>query len=93
MNYLMARLRIGIGLVSALVLYLVVVRGNFVNMPGGVQGADGAAIVGFLGGFAERLVPTVFRRAAEAFEESSGTPVQLARMRPAPPPGQAISPA
>ena len=87
MNYVMARLRIGIGLVSALIFYLLSREslGGAVIRPEVVQGPEGAALVGFLAGFAERLVPTVFRRATEAFEESSGTPVQLAKGRPGPP--------
>lgn len=84
MNYVMARLRIGIGLLSAIMLYLLVGKlggGAFIQQDM-LASPEGAAIVGFLGGFAERLVPTVFRRAAEAFEEASGTPVQQARVQP-----------
>jgi len=86
MNYVMARLRIGIGLVSALILYLLTHHslGGVVIRPEIVQGPEGAALIGFLAGFAERLVPNVFRRTAEAFEESSGTPVQLAKGRTGP---------
>jgi hypothetical protein len=35
-----------------------------------------AAVVGLLGGFAERLVPNLARNAAEKFEARAGTPVQ-----------------
>ena len=80
MNYLMARIRIVIGLLSGLVLYM------FLRHPlsgGSIHTAlqqdwGTAALVGFLGGFAERLVPTVFQGTAAAFE-GSGTPVQAAR--------------
>jgi hypothetical protein len=86
MNYVMARLRIGIGLLSAIMLYLLVGRlgsGAFIQ-PDMLASTEGSAIIGFLGGFAERLVPTVFRRAAEAFDQASGTPVQQARTQPLP---------
>jgi F0F1-type ATP synthase membrane subunit c/vacuolar-type H+-ATPase subunit K len=86
MNYIMARLRIGIGLVSAIMLYLTAGKliGGAVFQPEMIKSSQGMAIIGFLGGFAERLVPTIFRRAAEAFEEASGTPVQQARLKPVP---------
>jgi hypothetical protein len=84
MNYVMAWVRIGIGIVSAVMLYLVLGKslGPTMLRAGMLRGAESAAVIGFLGGFAERLVPTLFGRAAQAFEESSGTPVQLAKARP-----------
>ena len=86
MNYLMARLRILIGLVAGLMLYLVLQHplgksGAGALNPGFLQDWGVVAIVGFVGGFAERLVPTVFRNAAAAIESSSGTPVQEIRRR------------
>ena len=81
MNHLMAWARIAFGLIAGLMLYLIVGHplGNTMIRPGLFQNWEMVAIVGFLGGFAERLVPTVFRRTAAILEDSSGTPVQAAR--------------
>lgn len=81
MNYLMAWIRIGIGLISGLMLYLFLRHplGNGMISSSLLQDWGVVAIVGFLGGFAERLVPTVFQGTATALENGSGTPVQEAR--------------
>ena len=81
MNYLMAWIRICLGLIAGPMLYLLVQQPlpNVMINPAILQDWDAVAIIGFLGGFAERLVPTVFRRTAAALEESSGTPVQAVR--------------
>jgi hypothetical protein len=83
MNFWMARLRIGLGLIGGVSLLLLI------EHPG-IKGAvevkglgdwQGAALVGFLGGFAERLAPSLFGRAARTIQQSAGTPVQEARHR------------
>ena len=81
MNYLMAWIRILIGLIAGVMLYLVVRHplGNAMIKPDLLDNWEMVAIVGFLGGFAERLVATVFRRSAATLEDHSGTPVQAAR--------------
>lgn len=81
MNYLMAWTRIGVGLIGGLMLYLAMGKllGNAMINPALLRDWEVVAIIGFTGGFAERLVHTVFQRAASALEESSGTPVQAAR--------------
>jgi hypothetical protein len=81
MNYLMACIRIVIGLIAGSMLYLAVGQPlSIVRIdPDLVQTWQAVALLGFLGGFAERLVPTVFGHAAAALEDSSGTPVQAVR--------------
>lgn len=88
MNDWMAGIRVGIGLMGGFMLFLIcneAVARNLFN-PAFVSadmlaGWQGVALVGFLGGFAERLVRTMFKRTAEAVMDTSGTPVQLARKR------------
>jgi hypothetical protein len=81
MNYSMAWIRIGIGLIAGLMLYLAVGQPfSIVRIdPRVVQTWEAVAVLGFLGGFAERLVSTVFGRTAAVWEDSSGTPVQAIR--------------
>ena len=38
-----------------------------------------AAVVGFIGGFAERLVPNILRQTVAKIEPADGTPVQAVR--------------
>ncbi len=81
MNYWMACIRIMLGLIGGLSFFLFAqspLGRAFVNQDI-VSGWKGAALIGFLGGFAERLVQTVFRRTASGMEGKTGTPVQHAR--------------
>lgn len=81
MNYMMARTRIAIGLIAGLMLYLLLAQpfGHAVINQTLLDDWKAIAVIGFVAGFAERLVPTVFQRTAAGLEESSGTPVQAAR--------------
>ena len=40
------------------------------------------ALLGFVGGFAERLIPNILRQTTDQIQSSAGTPVQLARTLP-----------
>ena len=92
MNYMMAVTRIAVGLIAGLMLYLVLVQplGHAVFKESFFEDWKAVAVIGFVGGFAERLVPVVFQRTAAALEDSSGTPVQAARKREAT--GRALAP-
>jgi len=86
MNYWMASTRIGIGVMGGFMLFLIADNTTARNLfnpdlfgSGALQNWQGAAVIGFLGGFAERLVRTMFKRTADAMAENSGTPVQLVR--------------
>ena len=83
MNYWMAALRVTLGLLSGLMLYLLIRHpiSHGVVAASGWSDWQGAALIGFLGGFAERLVPTMFQQAAQSFENQGGTPSQDARNR------------
>ena len=81
MNYWMALIRMTIGLIGGLAFFLLArsVLGQSIVNPAATNGWEGAALMGFLGGFAERLVQTVFQRTAAGIEAKTGTPVQRAR--------------
>jgi hypothetical protein len=74
MNYLMSGTRIGIGLISGLILLLL----THTIQPMKEFGTDlaGVAILGLVGGFTERLVPIILRGTASKIASSAGTPVQ-----------------
>jgi predicted lipid-binding transport protein (Tim44 family) len=73
--------RILIGLVGGLMRYLILAQplGHAVVNQAFFQDWRAVAVVGFVGGFAERLVATVFQRTAAGLQDSSGTPVQAVR--------------
>jgi hypothetical protein len=82
MNYWVSLTRILMGIIAGLVLVLIVNTslGSALVKTDGLRNLAGAAVLGFLGGFAERLVQTLAQRAAGAMgEKSGGTPVQVAR--------------
>jgi hypothetical protein len=82
MNYLMSCTRVGIGLIAGPILLLL----GETNLIGPIKGLvssmanwQGAAILGLIGGFAERLIPNLLRRTAGQVESPAGTPVQAVR--------------
>jgi hypothetical protein len=87
MNVWMSMVRVGMGIVAATVLLLfakmMLHDMVFPKAVGGRIPLEGAAILGFLGGFAERLVPNLLRQTASRLESSDGTPVQAARSQSA----------
>jgi len=91
MNKLMSLIRVGMGGIAgpALFLLLMTVSANAVG--GGVgmppAASDGflrmVAVIGLIGGFAERLVPDLVRGAAEGMERRAGSAGQSASPVPA----------
>jgi hypothetical protein len=81
MNYLVSVMRILMGLIAALFLVLLAktsLGGSLLNGKT-LQTWTGVAVIGFVGGFAERLVQTIAQRSASAMGDRAGTPVQVAR--------------
>jgi len=85
MNKWMALIRIMIGLIGGFAFYLWAKSslGSALVNEKTISGWQGAALIGFIGGFAERLVQSVFQRTATGLEGKTGTPVQRARVKPA----------
>jgi hypothetical protein len=81
MNYWVSVTRILMGVIAGVVLVLIVNTslGGALVKTDGLRTLAGAAVLGFLGGFAERLVQTLAQRAAVAMGDRGGTPVQVAR--------------
>ena len=86
MNAWMAGIRVGVGIVAALVLLLLgtTVLGETVGKitsmnKGGQIPWESAALLGLVGGFAERLIPNLLRRTGDRLESEAGTPVQAVR--------------
>jgi hypothetical protein len=90
-NKLLAAVRVGMGAIAgpALLLFLDTlfsfqaksVGDTVKDVPAAVKVASElamAAVLGLVGGFAERLVPNLARSAAEKIEPRAGTPVQAA---------------
>jgi hypothetical protein len=82
MNYLMASTRIGIGFVSGpllLLLGLTVLKEPLSGLLPKMGEWQQTAVLGFIGGFAERLVPNLLKRTSSEIAAPAGTPVQAAR--------------
>jgi hypothetical protein len=88
MNYWMSAIRVGMGVVAAIVLLLLfastTVGQTIVKQLIGSDMTNGvpwetAAILGFIAGFAERLVPNLLHQTIDKIESPSGTPVQAFR--------------
>jgi hypothetical protein len=81
MNVLMGYTRIGFGFLAGPVLLLF--ASTIVDHPLGLDPTlwSGAAVVGLVGGFAERLIPNILLRTASQIQSPAGTPVQAARTR------------
>ncbi|MGY3606986.1 MULTISPECIES: hypothetical protein [unclassified Bradyrhizobium] len=86
MNYWMAGLRIGIGIVAGIVI--VVLAGTILGDAIGKHIAsmywEAVAAFGLIAGFAERLVPSLLQRTVNQLESSAGTPVQAAQQQETP---------
>ena len=83
MNYLMSITRIGIGFIAGPVL-LLLLSSAIVSEPmraliPATGEWRGAAVLGLIGGFAERLIPNLLRRTLSQVEAPAGTPVQAVR--------------
>jgi len=85
MNYLMSFIRVGMGGIAGPVLFLLLmtVSANFLGGSDESKVAVGStayiqmvAIIGLIGGFAERLVPNLVQGAADKLESNAGTPGQ-----------------
>jgi len=83
MNKWMALIRILIGLIGGFSVLLLAnnALGGGLTHTRMVDGWQGTALIGFLGGFAERMVQTVFQRTSSSLERKKGTPVQGARAK------------
>jgi hypothetical protein len=81
MNILMGYTRIGFGFLASPVLLLL--ASTSVDHPLGLNPTlwTGAAVIGLIGGFAERLIPNILLRTASQIQSPAGTPVQAARMK------------
>jgi hypothetical protein len=86
MNYWMAGLRIGIGVVAGIVILLL--ARTMLSDAIGKHVADmyweTAAALGLVAGFSERLVPNLLQRTVSQVESSAGTPVQAVRQQETP---------
>jgi uncharacterized membrane protein YedE/YeeE len=99
MNYWMSATRVLIGVMSAVAL-LLFADTLMTDMLGKLTGADGGkhiteigknavlwpavAVLGFIGGFAERLIPNILRQTVDKLglpAETDGTPVQAVRSK------------
>jgi hypothetical protein len=88
MNYWMSVLRVFMGVISGVVIVLLAgtiltdsiykLTGFSMNLLGDIPWPE-VALLGFLGGFAERLIPNILQRSAEKMEASYGTPAQAMR--------------
>jgi hypothetical protein len=88
MNYWMSAVRVGIGVVAGMVFLLfapTVLGDPLMHLVPGWQTPpqlvqpQAAAALGFVAGFAERLVPNILRWTGAQFESSVGTPAQAVR--------------
>jgi hypothetical protein len=86
MNYWMGGTRVGIGLLAGLILVLLgptnlseSMRGLIPTMNGTELQWQGAAVLGLIGGFAERLIPNLLSRTVDKIDAPVGTPVQAVR--------------
>ena len=86
MNYWMSAIRVGLGVIAAigLLLFANTILADMISKMVSAKDVipwEVAAILGFIGGFAERLVPNLLRRTVSAIESTDGTPVQAVRSR------------
>jgi hypothetical protein len=87
MNYWMSAMRVGVGVIAGLVLFLLAPAALSPATKGLLaHGGNSndltwhlAAALGFVAGFAERLVPTIMRWTGEQTKSSFGTPSQAVR--------------
>ena len=88
MNYWMSMLRVFMGVISGVVIVLMAgtVLSDSINRLTAFEVNllinipwPAVALLGFIGGFAERLVPNILQRSAEKMQGSFGTPAQAMR--------------
>jgi hypothetical protein len=87
MNHWMSVIRIGTGIIAGIVLMLlapIILRDPLSTLfqwgdNNRVPTLETAAVLGFVAGFAERLVPNIMRWTSEQLEPSYGTPSQAVR--------------
>jgi hypothetical protein len=98
MNYWMSAIRVLMGVMSAIALLLLVdtllvdvlskLTGSpkhiieWIDDPKNVVFWQAMAVLGFVAGFAERLIPNLLRQTAGKMEAAVGTPVQAVRSHP-----------
>jgi hypothetical protein len=83
MNKWMSMIRIGVGVIAGASVLILLCFSDAVKQPSSAIAPipwTVATFLGLIGGFAERLVPSLFRRAVETIE-SGGTPVLAARAK------------
>jgi hypothetical protein len=80
MNYWMAGLRIGIGVVAGIVILVLArtILGDAIGQHIANLYWEAVAAAGLVAGFTERLVPGLLQRTANQWGSSAGTPVQAA---------------
>jgi hypothetical protein len=79
MNYLMSCTRVGIGLIAGPILLLLsstVLSEPMRTMFSTMGEWREAAVLGLIGGFAERLIPNLLRQTIGQIDSTAGTPVQ-----------------
>jgi hypothetical protein len=91
MNYLMSIVRVLIGVMSGMALLLLgdtlladmakKLSGSQTGNTSGNLLWETVAVFGFVGGFAERLIPNILRQTIDKMESSAGTPVQAFRQQ------------
>ena len=86
MNYWMAGLRIGIGVVAGIVILVLArtILGEAIGKHIASLYWEAVAAVGLIAGFTERLVPSLLQRTANQIESSAGTPVQATQQQETP---------
>jgi hypothetical protein len=86
MNYWMAGLRIGIGVVAGIVILVLArtILGDAIGQHIAKLYWEAVAAVGLIAGFTERLVPSLLQRTANQIDASAGTPVQAAQQQKTP---------
>jgi hypothetical protein len=87
MNYLMSITRVSVGLVAGPILLLLgftILETPIKSLVPAMAEPHGAALLGLIAGFAERLIPNLLNKTAGEIESGPGTPVQAARNAPAP---------
>jgi hypothetical protein len=86
MNYLMSITRVSVGLVAGPILLLLgftILQKPISALVPAMAAPQGAALLGLIAGFAERLIPNLLNKTASEIEAAPGTPVQAARNAPA----------
>jgi hypothetical protein len=79
MNKWMSRARILIGIMAGIILLLLAATIFEKQMPLDIAKWEAVAVLGFIAGFAERLIPNLLSRVAGQIESKAGTPVQAVR--------------